>query len=105
MIGLPRHHQKDRVAAPIGVDLSRLDQRFHDAGRETPLLGEILTHALEVGEIRHRQAWARFSISVAASERWRRGSRGRRRGGSIACKMLLEPAHRRLNVPATQVHH
>ena len=54
-IGFPGHHQKDRVAAPVGIHLSRLDQRFQNARRKTTLLGKIATHPLEVGEIRHGQ--------------------------------------------------
>ena len=40
-IGFPGHHQKDRVAALVGIDLSRSEERFQDVRRQTTLLGKI----------------------------------------------------------------
>jgi hypothetical protein len=40
-MGLASDHDEDRVGSSVGVDDSRLDQRFDDVERKTSLLGEI----------------------------------------------------------------
>jgi len=45
-MGLASDHDEDDVGSSVGVDDSRLDQRFDDVGRKTTLLGEITANSL-----------------------------------------------------------
>jgi hypothetical protein len=52
MIGFPGHHEKDRIATPVGIHLPLTDQWLQESCRQTTSLGEIATHAIQSGEIR-----------------------------------------------------
>ena len=50
-MGLASNHDEDSVGSSVGVDDSRLDQRFDDVRRKTTLLGEVTANSIELGTV------------------------------------------------------